>query len=544
MVEDKKRALLISVAWELKSAISKEPNALADVTHVDFNVLLRDPEYRDQIFKLAAESWSEKVADLGRRAQVLDVPGSLMKRSKKRDKAEAHPTTMEQHSPHEHRPGSLFEVLSPIRIAAGLILVVGLLGAGYFLLNSSDVDVSGAIFEDTVWKKERTYHLRDMVFVESGATLTIEPGTRILGHPGSALIVSRDADISARGTRKEPIVFTSAQPEGSRKRGDWGGVVLLGNAPVNTGVAHIEGIAKDDPRGSFGGNDVHASCGLLQYVRIEFAGFEISRDNELNGLTLGGCGDATLLRNVQVHMGLDDGIEFFGGSASLSYVVISRAGDDGLDWDRGWTGNGQFIVIQQGPNRGDNGIEADNYKKDKDAKPRSHPTLSNVTIVGSGNKNVAQRGMLLRRGTGADLRNFLITGFTKEALDLRDVETVALVDQNQLSMDGMLIANPDEGVAFFGAETGEKDDDGGFSEEAFFQAASPRNWMTTKRALSTEANALITPSFVPPQGSPAATNPAPLPQGEFWDEAASYIGAVRPGNRSSWLDGWTAFPDS
>jgi hypothetical protein len=239
-------------------------------------------------------------------------------------------------------------------------------------------------------------------------------------------------------------------------------------------------------------------------------------------------------------MGLDDGIEFFGGTANLKYALISRPGDDGLDWDRGWQGNGQFIIVHQGPNKGDNGIEADNFSKNKNATPRSGPTLSNVTLVGSGNPNIAQRGLLLRRGTGGDLRDFLVTGFTSEAFDIRDKETVALTRTGELNATGWVISTPSK--HFFSLETKKKDDDAGFSEQAWILDPSKNNLLTNHQILAGFEGLAVVPHFAPSAQSAAAIHHVPIPQGEFWNEGANYAGAVRPSERTSWLDGWTAYP--
>lgn len=132
---------------------------------------------------------------------------------------------------------------------------------------------------------------------------------------------------------------------------------MLGSAPVNRADAQIEGVPHGDTRGAFGGSDAGSSCGIMEYTRIEFAGFEVYANNELNGLTLGGCGDGTIVRHVQVHRALDDGIEVFGGTVDLQNIVITGAGDDSLDWDMGWRGRVQFLAIQQHADTGDNAFE-------------------------------------------------------------------------------------------------------------------------------------------------------------------------------------------
>ena len=328
---------------------------------------------------------------------------------------------------------------------AGVVAVVAVLGAAGLYLTGGDLAnlsemagraahpgrtgagvrragaelVAASIAEPTTWQAGRTYRLDGLVFVESGTRLVIEPGVTVVGGPGAALIVTRHATIQARGTSTEPIVFTSAKPEGERASGDWGGVVLLGNAPINRGQASVEGIARGDRRATFGGDDPASSCGVLEYVRIEFAGYPFGADNELNGLTLGGCGRGTHVRYVQVHRGTDDGIEILGGTVDLKYVFVSHAGDDSFDWDMGWTGRSQFVVIQQHPDMGDSGLEGNNWRDRPSAPPISKPRIYNVTMVGSRNPDRAQRAIVVRHGSGGDFRNFVITGFPLESIDLR-----------------------------------------------------------------------------------------------------------------------------
>jgi hypothetical protein len=553
---EQQRAQLISTLWSLKSAIGKHPSGIDVWGYVHFMSMLKDMDYRRTILAAAAKSTVPKIRRLAEEASKIDLPGQLVGRSEdvsgmlispndhsgKSDRDERLSNNSPEHAKRiistgwsKQRRFYTTLVLLTVFVFSSVVSALSLWIGG-----SNDKYVSGSISESVVWTPDRKYILDGLVFVESGAILTIKPGTVVTGKPGSALIITRDGSINAQGSRESPIIMTSAQPVGKRQRGDWGGLVLLGNAPINTGAGHIEGIDQNDPRGGYGGNADAESCGVLKYVRIEFAGYEISQDNELNGLTVGGCGSGTILSHIQVHMGLDDGIEFFGGTANLKYVLISRPGDDGLDWDRGWQGKGQFIIVHQGPDSGDNAIEADNYVEDKNAKPRSGPQLSNVTLVGSGDRKIAQRGLLLRRGTGGDLRNFLVTGFTTEAVDIRDQETVALVKTEELKASGWLIINPQK--QFFSQESGESDDDGGFLEQPWIESASNSNLLSSRQILSGLEGLGVVPSFVPPVNSAAEKNPVPILQDEFWDEGANYIGALRPGERVSWLDGWTAYP--
>lgn len=407
------------------------------------------------------------------------------------------------------------------------------------------VHVRDAVRESQTWHADKTYLLETPVFVEAGVSLTIEAGTTIQGKQGAALIVTKDAKLYARGKRTRPIVFTSSLPEGERARGDWGGLVLLGNAPINQGSARIEGVDDKDPRGLFGGDIDGDSCGLLEYVRVEFAGYEVFADNELNGLTLGGCGHKTIVRNVQVHRSLDDGIEVFGGDVDLKNIVITGARDDGFDWDMGWHGRVQFLVVQQHADVGDNAFEADNWKQDHDAEPRSAPTFYNATLVGGLNAQKSQRAMTLRRGTAGVFRNFIVTGFNHEAIDVRDKRTAELATSGALTVEHALFFEiGSDGASYFSPEAADKDDDGQFDESRFFHDAVRHNRFGMAPLLSNAVFHESKPDFTPLPLSPATEDAAQLPEDEFWDQGARYLGAVRPGTNHSWIAGWTRYPKS
>ncbi|MDD9980170.1 MAG: hypothetical protein OXU81_02235 [Gammaproteobacteria bacterium] len=406
--------------------------------------------------------------------------------------------------------------------------------------------VRAPIAEPTIWRTGSTYRLDGLVFVEGSARLVIEPGVTVLGEPGAALIVTREASIHARGTADEPIVFTSAKPEGERTSGDWGGVVLLGNAPINRGQADVEGIPPGDARSAFGGNDQSSNCGTLEYVRIEFAGYPIGTDNELNGLTLGGCGSATLVRHVQVHRGYDDGVEIFGGTVDLRYILVSHARDDAFDWDMGWTGRAQFLIVQQHPDTGDAGFEGDNWKDDPEATPVSRPRIHNVTMVGSRNPNLDQRAMVVRHGSGGEFRNFLITGFPRESIDLRGELTAERIASKMLSFGSIAMSaiGPD-GQTYFTDESGAGDDDDGFDEWHYFSGLAPDILLGAPETLGPDAWSLTEPDFTPVAAYVGAGSQwSSPPNEEFWDPTGSYYGAVRYGERESWIHGWTAWPES
>ncbi|GHG90129.1 hypothetical protein [Comamonas sp. JC664] len=421
-------------------------------------------------------------------------------------------------------------------------------------------DVSSNITQDTTWKSGFTYTLKNYVFVESG-TLTIEPGARILGDQGSALVITRNARIHAVGTAASPIVFTSSRPVGSRASGDWGGVVLLGKGHVNVagGENAVEGFfaSESNPLTRYGGGatpDERHNCGALNYVRIEFAGFELSEDNELNGLTVAGCGSDTNLDYIQVHLGADDGIEFFGGSANLSHAVVTQADDDSLDYDLGYNGKIQFFIAQQNAVVGNYGIEASGNRNDNAATPRSAPEIWNATFIGSGRPegtSPVQSGMVFNTGAGGKLNNIIVAHFADFAIDVSGTASAALWNQ---ATPELYLRN-----TFFWSNRGDttsiqyvpnptvdssgnitNPDASNFNEQERVLASGLNNRVLDPQLA--DARNLTAPNFMPVAGSPAL-NPdnAASPPGGFFDPSARFVGALGTEN---WLAGWTAFPEN
>ncbi|MCA9691194.1 MAG: hypothetical protein KC636_16440 [Myxococcales bacterium] len=407
------------------------------------------------------------------------------------------------------------------------------------------VSVSANVSSDTVWRAEKTYVLKDIIYVLPGARLTVEAGTTILGDQESALVVAPGGRLEALGTSERPVVFTSSKPEGMRAAGDWGGVSLLGYARVNTPSPLLEGLA-DAEFARFGGNDDDHNCGVIQYTRIEFAGRALEKDAELNGLTLAGCGSKTVIDYVQVHRGLDDGLELFGGTVDLRHVVITASADDGLDWQLGWTGSAQFVAIEQREG-GDAGIEADNFEDDHDAAPRSSPRLYNVTILGVAG---GQRGAVLRRGTGGVLSNLLIVGESTEAIDIRDAATVAALSSGGLAVrNSMFFGNGPGGAHHFPTledepPGSEDDDDDGFDEAMFLVDPALANSVDLDPQLASVANATA-PGWVPSASAAVRANadrPPAEHDGATFDDTADYVGAFNPDAANLWTSGWTAYP--
>jgi hypothetical protein len=289
--------------------------------------------------------------------------------------------------------------------------------------------LSGTITEDIHMTANNVYLLDGAVFVGGdnvdSATLSIDAGTRVIAPVGlNFLTINRGSRIDANGTKDNPVVFTYEDEANATPAttGQWGGIILNGNAPVNgcaegTQLCELEG---EGGTGLYGGNNAEDSSGVLNYVVVKYPGQNITEDNELNGIAFQGTGSGTIVSNVQVHGSSDDGIEFFGGSTNAKNLVLTSNEDDSLDWTFGWDGKVQNVVIQQRANTGDRGIEADNNGDDNDAAPRSRPTLANFTMIGKG---AAGRGIMLRRGTGANLYNFVVTDFDSYCLDFDDSAT-------------------------------------------------------------------------------------------------------------------------
>ena len=279
------------------------------------------------------------------------------------------------------------------------------------------------------WAANNTYVLDGFVFVNEGQVLTIEAGTVVKGKAGkgenaSALIVARGGRILAEGTATMPIIFTAEADDlngsvSDTDSGLWGGVILLGKALINTdpGEQHVEGIPPSEPRGLYGGDNDQDDSGVLRYVSIRHGGTDIGEGNEINGLTLGGVGNRTVIEYVEVFSNMDDGIEIFGGAASLKYIISAFCGDDAYDYDQGYHGRGQFWLGVQGFNRGDRLGEHDGGTNPVDGMPLAIPMICNATYVGQP-AGAGTRAVTFRKNAGGHYVNSI---FYQQAFGI-DVE--------------------------------------------------------------------------------------------------------------------------
>jgi Secretion system C-terminal sorting domain len=292
--------------------------------------------------------------------------------------------------------------------------------------------ITGNLIGDLSWSADTIYLIKGKVYLKSGGSLTIAPGTIIKGDKataGSALIITRGAKINAIGTPTRPIVFTSSAAPGARKAADWGGLVIAGNAKNNIpgGNGKFEGGNLSNPDGTaadgeYGGTLDTDNSGTLKYVRIEFAGFAFQPNSELNSLTLGSVGSGTTLDYIQCSYGFDDAFEWFGGTVNAKHLVSFRGNDDDFDTDFGFRGNIQYAISLRDtavadPISGANCFESDNDGAGSGLSPLTAPSFSNVTVVGP--KQTAtnlfdpnfRSGAHIRKNSRMGLYNSIIMGF-------------------------------------------------------------------------------------------------------------------------------------
>lgn len=429
-------------------------------------------------------------------------------------------------------PTGHYQFVIELRDASG----AGVIARDNAMYNHIDgvVTVTGSLTQDTVWTSNNAYLLDSAPVYVGGNPITgspavvptnlfIEPGTVILGSTQNqgTLVIVRDSKIFATGTPSLPIIFSSVQARGGRAAGDWGGLVLNGNAPVNEiggEIAEGEGAS-----GPFGGDDPNDSSGVLQYVRVEFAGIRFSDTNELNGIALQGVGRGTVVDHVQVSFNQDDGIEFFGGTVNASYVLIYGARDDSIDWTLGWTGRiDNAVVIQRGDD-GDNGMECDNWEFGFDYLPRSMPQVRNLTLVGRQDQPGQENGSgaRLRAGTAGLITGAIFTNFGRSGVRIQTTESIGQITAGNLNIANSIIfdnsTRPFEGddTAVIGAMLEGDANNNLFADPLLADPLNP-----------------VKPDVTPLAGSPAvdARNAGTL----------DYIGGVDP--RSPWIyEGWTSW---
>jgi hypothetical protein len=473
------------------------------------------------------------------------------------------------------------------------------------------VEISGVIAANTTWTADKVYLLKDYVRVGddakrsggtdiTGVTLTIEPGTTIMGdrETKGTLIVQRGNKIMAVGTAEEPIVFTSERPVGQRTPGDWGGLVIVGRAINNQG----NNVELEGGYGAFHGKgDSPLSApdednsGELKYVRIEFAGIPINPNQEVNSLTMGSVGSGTKIDYVQCSYGLDDSFEWFGGKVNASHLIAYRGLDDDFDADFGYTGNVQWAVSVRdntlADQSGSNSFEVDNDATGSSATPFTAPVFANVSVFGpkrARDLNIQdnfQNAMHIRRNNKIKIYNSFFTGFpnglfldgsgtrtnaygtngTDGELQLRNIY-LAGVDNWGGSGYGeagtVFTSAPANGAAHAQAPRGfaVRDKDTQATPVDIFMdggnSVKPSTWFTTESfgnkliakwqdaGINETAFELGTnPNFLPSGGTESLLDKATLwsntpAAGSFFDKSVNYIGAF---GATDWTDTWSSF---
>jgi len=299
------------------------------------------------------------------------------------------------------------------------------------------VNLSGIYSDDLTLDASTNYLLNGALIMDTGSTLTIPAGTTIKAiktgvGAGTYIAVSEGATIIAEGTADNPIVLTSS--ESSPEAGDWGGLIILGDAPINS-VTGNDTATSEIANLPYGGTDSEDNSGILKYVRIEYSGGSADGSSENNGLSLYGVGNGTTIEYVQTFEGKDDGIEFFGGTVNASYISVINAQDDSIDWTEGYTGTITNAYVQHGAEH-DKAVEADGFNTDIGLIGNfySSPTVTNLSIYGLGSiEDAGSEAIRLRVGTEGVFSNIYIQGY-EEAFDLDDEQTGISVTSGNLSV--------------------------------------------------------------------------------------------------------------
>jgi hypothetical protein len=447
---------------------------------------------------------------------------------------------------------------------------------------NADIVASRTLYADTA------YTLSGFIHVANGATLTIQPGTIIKGDfnvLGSSLLILKGAKIQAVGTAAAPIVFTSSRPAGQRQPGDWGGLILVGNAPNNrSGSVAVEGSGTDGTVVTSGknytvvyngGNVATDNSGTLSYVRVEFGGFAPVQDQEFNSFTFCAIGSGTRASYLESMNGLDDSYEFFGGGFDLDHLVAFETGDDHFDMSEGWSGRMQYLIgintKQLVPRTGAGsysvdleGIENDGCNGSGcdlgfDSAPYTIPLIANFTLIGCGQASCmgtgGGHGLMLRRGTGGYYVNGVVARWTSDGVSLRDSATIKRAGTTQtpsatadLQLRNILFAETN-GKVFqtpVNAATNAQGDMDLAANALTLSTATAASLFTAIPAVGSAPAGVAAFDFSPAAGSPIATGGLATFAGSIQTKAGTfvtpttYLGAVAPGG-TKWWTGWTNY---
>jgi hypothetical protein len=450
-------------------------------------------------------------------------------------------------------------------------------------LGSAQAVLRGDIAASRTLGADTTYVLSGFVKVRSGATLTIQPGTRLVGDstvPGSLLMIARGARIDARGTEQLPIVFTSQRAPGSRAPGDWGGLVIVGAAPVSRAAAAartmgVVGSATQAPESYGGGTNAGDDSGVLRYVRVEFAGAEVPTGVDgtpasVGAFSLYAVGRGTTMEYLQAVSGLGSGFQWFGGTVDARHLVSYESGDDHFAWSEGYQGRNQFVIGFQSheptPRAGAGLVSAtprgfQGYGCDPNVEgcttftqaPISGPVFANFTLVGPGASGFTapqardqSHGIVVRRGSGGTFVNGVVARWQAQGLSVRESATDTLRQRDSLYVGGVLLTDNQLGAfdapngAGFGTATNFPGATAGTTAASALFAALPAGVPTVAALDWTPATPLQTGGLAAfPARVMARTN------GFFGGTlpTTTYRGAVAPAG-PRWWQGWTTYARS
>ncbi|MDP1889497.1 MAG: fibronectin type III domain-containing protein [Gemmatimonadaceae bacterium] len=444
-------------------------------------------------------------------------------------------------------------------------------------------DITGDITTSRTLYADTTYTLKGFIHVANGATLTIQPGTTIKGDfntLGSSLFILRGAKIQAVGTAAAPIVMTSSRAVGQRQTGDWGGLIIVGNGLINrSGSVELEGSNTDGVAVVSGknyqvlysgGTTPTDNSGTLAYVRVEFAGFAPSLNNELNSFSFGAVGSGTRISYLQAMAGLDDSYEFWGGSVDGDHLVSYEAGDDHFDMSEGFSGRLQYLISLQStvltprtgagsPSSDPQGIENDGCAGSGcdlafNSTPLTIPVVANFTLIGTGSTTTSGSsggtGMVLRRGTGGYYVNGVVARFPRGGIGMRDLDTFVRAGSaatpdlatTDLAVRNVLVAETNSIVFETGSGRSAFDLAGNTITAS---AATAATLFTALPATGVEPT-LAGLDWSPATGSAIAAGGLATFTGKLATKAGTfvtgttYLGAAAPGG-TKWWTGWTVY---
>lgn len=387
---------------------------------------------------------------------------------------------------------------------------IGTSDAGYSIKNKPVCEISNIITNDLHLTNDNYWRINGEVQIGGDnnyqSNIIIDKGSVLFGSSSmDFMVVNRGSKIIAKGTKEQPIIFTSDKDikDQHPKSGDWGGLVIAGNAHINSGNFDEEfEFSKRKIR--FGGNIEDDDSGILKYVVIKYAGAQVAKDKELNGLSLGGVGSGTMINYLEVYQGKDDGIELWGGSVNMKHILLIGNRDDSLDTDMGYNGFIQYLYAEKysiEASETGSGIESDNNEHSYAAEPITNPTLVNFELLGSGG---SKYGIVIRRGSGYTLVNGIVSGFDRAQLVINDSQTLA---NNSLFFQSVAI------------DAVEADGDVYFAKDGVSEADVTKLFLKGKYCLTNANN--TTPSLL--------NNP-------FFDKT-DFVGAYNP--NKDWRFGWS-----